>query len=160
MRRDGKEERRASTNPHIEHLLTERSQLLSLYLELSRLQPDDISGEDEDLLDEFCQVLVDYIAAGHFSLYDRIVSGTERRQNVAKVAEKIYPTIEETTRVALEFNEKYNSENDVRDHSHLTVNLSKLGEYLTSRIELEDQLINSIISDTSRVPQSRKESSD
>ena len=88
------------------------------------------------------------IASGHFSLYDRIESGNERRLTVAEMAEKIYPVIEESTRIALEFSERYNSENREKELSHITMHLSKLGEYITTRIELEDRLIGCIMSST------------
>ena len=146
MQSDSKQDRRSSANPHIDHMLAERKELLSLYLELSKLNPDNIDTLDEELLGEFCQVLVDYIAAGHFSLYDRIASGKERRQVVSELADKIYPMIEESTRIALHFSELYNSENKSKELSHITLHLSKLGEHLTSRIEHEDRLISCIMS--------------
>ena len=96
-------------------------------------------------LEEFVQVLVDYIAAGHFGLYQRIAEGKERRKAVSELAVQIYPRIERTTEVALAFDEKYNPENSSKDLSQLQQDLSLLGEELSTRIELEDQLINSIL---------------
>ena len=92
-------------------------------------------------LEEFDQVLVDYIAAGHFGLYERIAEGKERRKAVSNLAIEIYPRIKQTTEIALAFDEKYNSENDQQDLSKLQGDLSHLGEELATRIELEDQLI-------------------
>ena len=134
-------ERRGGTSHLIESMLTERNQLLSLLLQTSELKADSAEELDRELLNEFCQVLVDYIAAGHFGLYERIVEGTERRRGVSDLAVKLYPRIDETTQVALAFNEKYDAERDDIDVSGLHEELSILGEELTTRIEYEDQLI-------------------
>lgn len=136
-------ERRGRTSSLINNMLEERKQLFSLLLQLSDLSADSASASDMELLNEFCQVLVDYIAAGHFGLYERIAEGTERRKNVADLAIKVYPQIEKTTQLAVAFNEKYQPE-DV-DLSHIHNDLSKLGEELTNRIELEDQLIERLL---------------
>ena len=134
--------RRGSSAQLIEHLLKERGQLLALLLRLfSDVKAEKLDTQDKDLLEEFCQVLVDYIAAGHFGLYERISGGKERRLELAGLAKKIYPQIENTTQFALEFTEKYNAENRTGKSGNLAGELSRLGEALTVRIELEDKLI-------------------
>lgn len=135
-------ERRGGTSRLISSMLTERNQLLSLLLQASELKAEKPEELNRELLNEFCQVLVDYIAAGHFGLYERIVEGTERRKGVADLAVKLYPRIDETTQAALTFNEKYDAERDDIDVDGLHEELSLLGEELTTRIEYEDQLIN------------------
>ena len=79
-------DRRSRTSSLINNMLTERKQLLSLLLEVSNLTTDEDAEINFDLMDEFCQVLVDYIAAGHFGLYERLTEGTERRRKVAEMA--------------------------------------------------------------------------
>ena len=135
------QERRSNTAELIDHMLVERQQLLSLLLQVSELKNEELNNTDEELLDEFCQVLVDYIASGHFGLYDRIIKKQERRKNVSELALRIYPSIDKTTQTVLSFNEKYDPENARRKLAELQVDLSILGEDLASRIELEDQLI-------------------
>ena len=137
-------ERRGGTSKLIDSMLIERNQLLRLILQASNMSREDSADLDHELLDEFCQVLVDYIASGHFGLYERIVEGTERRKGVAELAVKLYPHIEETTRVALAFNEKYDADRADIDVAQLHVELSALGEQLTGRIEYEDQLIQKL----------------
>lgn len=126
-------------------MLAERKQLLSLLLRVSALNGEKSNSPDEELLDKFCQVLVDYIAAGHFGLYERIIKKQERRKNVSDLALGIYPSIDKTTQSALSFNEKYNPDNGTRKLNDLHVDLSLLGEELASRIDLEDRLINSLV---------------
>lgn len=137
-------ERRYETSELIDHMLVERNQLLALLLQASGISSSTPTETDNDLLDEFCQVLVDYIAAGHFGLYERIVKKQERRKNVAELAMKIFPRIDETTQVALSFNEQYDPGKENPDLSRLQEDLSSLGEALTTRIELEDRLINQL----------------
>jgi len=138
-------ERRGKTAKLIDRMLDERKQLLSLLLQISKIESENTPQSDLDLLDEFCQVLVDYIAAGHFGLYERIIEGTERRKNVADLAIKVYPRVEETTELALSFNEKYDPDSAGAKLDNIQMDLSRLGEALTNRIELEDQLIQELI---------------
>jgi len=138
-------ERRGKTTKLIKHMLDERKQLLALLLQVSNLEPENTMEANQDILDEFCQVLVDYIAAGHFGLYERIIEGTERRKEVSDLAVKVYPRIEEATQAALAFNEKYDPDNTDLNISQIQQDLSELGEQLTTRIELEDQLINKLL---------------
>ena len=77
------QERRTGSQELIQHMLKERNQLLALLLQVSS---DSSHHESEQLitdLEEFVQVLVDYIAAGHFGLYERIAEGKERRKAIS-----------------------------------------------------------------------------
>lgn len=139
------EERRSDNQQLIEHMLKERDELFSLLLRVSSENASEDPFSSKTDLEEFVQLLVDYIAAAHFGLYQRIAEGKERRKAVSELAVKIYPRIEKTTEAALEFDEKYSSENDGKDLSNLQSDLSKLCEELSARIELEDQLINTIL---------------
>lgn len=137
-------ERRNAARQQIEHMLAERRQLLALLLQASNLDAGSMESQDEELLVEFCEVLVDYVAAGHFGLYERIAKGKERRQDVASIAKNIYPQIEQSTQQALAFSEKYSAGNK-NIHANLTNDLSSLGMILAVRIDLEDQLIARIL---------------
>ena len=95
----------------------------------------------EETVRELCQVLVDYVAAGHFTLYDRIAKGEERRQPVRDIATRIYGQLEETTQAALDFNDAYQLPAAAQNYARLAQDLSQLGETLAQRVELEDQLL-------------------
>lgn len=146
MQLDETKERRNTSTHLVQSMLDERKQLLSLLLNVSGLTPGKLEQEDEELLEEFCEVLVDYIATGHFGLYDRIASGQERRSDVSKIADNIYPEIQRSTQLALAFSERYKSENRDKACNDLAGDLSRLGESLTTRMELEDKLIASMMS--------------
>jgi regulator of sigma D len=143
--RKNRKDRRTSTNHLIENMLDERNKILSLLLQVSAMNQANPGQEDRDLLEELCQLLVDYIAAGHFGLYNRIAEGKERRKDIANIANKIYPKIEESTQQALEFSEKYNTETSNKTLQDLAGDLSILGELLAIRIYLEDRLIARVL---------------
>ena len=137
------DDRRAAANHLQESLVAERTEMLVLFCRVAGLEPFSDNANRETAttaLQQFCQVMVDYIAAGHFSLYERIVNGTERRRSISDLAEKLYPRISETTEAALDFNDKYDSEQSEINGS-LGDDLSRLGEELAVRVELEDQLL-------------------
>lgn len=125
----------------IQRMLKQRNHLLQLLLEISQQDAPRSAAEFE----EFLQILVDYIAAGYFNLYERISEGRERRRAVADLAVKVYPRIEQTTKAALAFEEKYNPDKTAADFSALKADLSDLGEALSTRMEFEDQLIELLL---------------
>jgi regulator of sigma D len=137
-------ERRTGTQSVIDKLVAERTEMLTLYCRVAGLAPFQSNTNKKnahELLQELCQVLVDYIAAGHFSLYERIVNGTERRREVRELAEQLYSRIDETTQHCLDFNDKYDSDAHFEVSEHFHEELNKLGEEIAARIELEDKLI-------------------
>jgi len=143
-------DRRSRTQKEIKQLINERNEVLSLYCNLAGC--DGSKGVETDniepqILQEFCQILIDYIATGHFELYRRITEGEEKRHDMISLADAIYPRIEQTTQIAVDFNDMYDNGNDYTEtlKSNLQTNLSKLGEELATRIELEDQLISTLL---------------
>lgn len=145
MNNNDKKARRGQSAQLVEHMLEERRELLTLLLRLSGLRHTRLDAEDQELLEEFCQVLVDYIAAGHFGLYERIASGSERRREVAELAKQIYPALEQTTEISLRFADKYKPRSNHGNSDDLASDLSRLGETVTARLELEDQLLTKLL---------------
>jgi regulator of sigma D len=143
-------DRRSRTQKEIKQLINERNEVLSLYCNLAGCDGSkglETEKIEPQILQEFCQILIDYIATGHFELYRRITEGEEKRKDMISLADTIYPRIEQTTQIAVDFNDMYDSGNDYTEtlRSTLQDNLSKLGEELATRIELEDQLINTLL---------------
>jgi len=140
----GVDDRRIRTHGMVDKWLAERQDMLVMYCQLAGTEPFTPEKPEKKLLRNFCQVLVDYMAFGHFEIYERITSGDERRGEVLRVAEEVFPRISEVTEFAVAFNDKY----DISDHEQsldrLDKDLSILGEELASRIELEDRLIASL----------------
>jgi regulator of sigma D len=137
-------DRRKQSQVKLQGLVQTRTETLSLLAELARRQPFSPEPATEDTLRRFCQALMDYTASAHFQLYRYIADNRERRQSVLAIAEKIYPRIVETTDVILRFNDKYESMSLDNSVEFLDVDLSRLGETLAERIQLEDQVINAM----------------
>ncbi len=142
-------ERRARTRNEIKRLIKERNSVLSQYYNLAKHAEDAATdiAETVELLEEFCQELVDYMATGHFEIYRRIEEGNERRDDITTLAEKIMPRINDTTQIAVAFNDLYDSTESINETAvkQLPNYLSKLGKELATRIELEDQFINTLL---------------
>ena len=140
------QERRGRSQDLVNKLVAERTEMLATFCRLAGIEPYTPDLEPvQKMLQEFCQILVDYIAAGHFALYERISEGKERRQEVRDVAERVYPQIMKSTDTALDFNDKYDCEDHCTALDSLSADLSRLGEDLALRIELEDQLLATIL---------------
>lgn len=125
----------------INELLVERQEMLAEFCVLAGLEPYKGSKPALDKLRSFLQVLVDYIALGHFEVYQYIAEGRERRTHMLEVAERVYPQLVTQTDACVAFNDKYDGVDDTEDLENLDNDLSSLGETLANRIEFEDQLI-------------------
>lgn len=134
-------ERRKQTNKLIQELLEERRQVWALYGNIADMKPFGVEQPLEMAVQRFCQILIDYISLGHFGLYQRIVDGNERRVKVIHVAEEIYPRIAESTDAAVAFNDTYEKVDGETLRRNLTHDLSRLGEALAQRFDMEDRLI-------------------
>lgn len=141
-------ERRARTRKEIMQLIEERNSVLAQYYNLAKYtETGNDTHNTPELLEEFCQVMVDYMAKGHFELYRRIEEGNERRDEIVQLANKIMPRISDTTQVAIAFNDRYDNTDDLKEEGfeQLPRHLAKLGEELATRIDLEDQIINTLL---------------
>ncbi|MFP3976391.1 sigma D regulator [Marinobacter sp. KMM 10035] len=136
-------ERWGGVSELIDRWLKDRQELLVHYCDLSA--ESDFS-QTEALKQKFvrlCEVLVDYVSTGHFEIYEQLVrEAREFNDGGLELAGKVYPRIEETTEVALNFNDQL-GEGDLseQDITALFEQLSHLGETLESRFEMEDFLI-------------------
>jgi regulator of sigma D len=141
-------ERRARTRKEIKQLIAERNNVLSEFYNLAS-QAEAAQDPDVilDSLQEFCQDLVDYLATGHFEIYRRIEEGDERRDEMLQLARDIYDRITGTTQIAIAFNDLYDTSSnfDPAVIQQLPDQLSRLGQELATRIDLEDRFINTLL---------------
>lgn len=141
-------ERRARTRKEIKQLIAERNNVLSEFYNLASQAEDENDREAIlDSLQEFCQDLVDYLATGHFEIYRRIEEGDERRDDMVQLAMEIYDKITVTTQIAIAFNDLYDTSSnfDPAVIEQLPAQLSRLGQELATRIDLEDRFINTLL---------------
>ncbi len=90
-----------------------------------------------------CQALIDYLSAGHFKVFERLINEFERHDNNSRMlALRLLNQIENSTTAAISFNDIYDTEAHCAELlDALPEDLSRLGVALAERFELEDQLI-------------------
>ena len=144
-RNEAAKEQWAGLHQALDRWLDERQDLLVRYCKLAGLPPYNAkSGQLPAAADirEFCEILVDYVSAGHFELYDHILDeASAHNQSTLAFGKKIFPLISDTTEVALRFHDTYAEAIDTDTLPNFTKDISELGEALQNRLELEDQLI-------------------
>ena len=146
------QERRRDLGETLEALKEQRQKTLLCYCSLvstntpGKTSPDGIQDIAPVALQELLNIMVDYMAMGHFTVYQRIIEGKERRGAVQEAAEIAYPGIGETTDVMVEFNDTYeNFTGSAEEQKQIREDLSKLGEMLAIRGELEDEILNALL---------------
>ena len=127
--------------------LKERREILITYTAIASLMENEPildssrdNTEPQDNLQRLCEVLVDYVSAGHFEVFYELIREAEAIGDGSdKLATSIIPQIIDTTEVILGFDEKYPL--PAGEPVAYTTDLSLLGEILERRFELEDRLI-------------------
>ena len=136
-------ERVGGSNELVDSWLNARNRLLVAYYKVVGIKPgkESLTALDEQALDDFCHGLVDYLSAGHFNIYERIISEMEGTSPLL-AATHIYPQLEANTQEIMAYYDNH-LENAI-DHDNcieFQQALSSIGEALAARFTLEDQLI-------------------
>ncbi len=149
-RQEQAQQKYGGANTVIDTWLAERQELLVKYCQLAGLPPfesDKNSLPDYALITDFCQILIDYLSAGHFEVYDDIVQQCSMHgKDSAALAQNLYPKITETTQVLVDFNDKYSNLPADAALAGFDHDLSNVGAILEQRMELEDELIHTLYS--------------
>lgn len=129
-------ERWGGVNQLIDRWLKARYELIQSYQVLTG------AVVEHEQVQSFCQALVDYMSAGHFEVYEQLLSQAQQfdDQKGLELARRIYPRLESITTIALAFNDRCDK-GDHREDSGFALELRKLGTLLQERFELEDCLI-------------------
>lgn len=129
----------------VEDLLTrwlkERRGVLGKYTEIVVSLDSNLEHDRLQLLQQaLCELLVDYVSAGHFEVFHQLIDEAESfADGSGALAEKLMPAIGDTTEVIMAYEEKYSGAQGHQEK--LKRDLSALGEVLESRFVLEDRLI-------------------
>ncbi len=140
-------DRRERLHRTIDSLIKLRQEVVVSYCRMAGVSSFEQRNSEQhvieaDQLRSFCQIMVDYTAMGHFEVYQRIMEGKERRQAVKQTADKVYGAIAETTDYLVDFNDKYDDfDGSKGDVDMLASDLSRLGEIIAIRGDLEDQIL-------------------
>ena len=125
----------------IDNWLHERGELVKAY-EAVKVEHQS-SNPKRKTQKEFCEVLVDYVSAGHFEIYDQLNQEAKAfdDERGLELAIKLYPRIQTITQVALDFNDRCDGKDHRPDCVKLAAKFNELGALLHERFELEDCLI-------------------
>jgi regulator of sigma D len=124
----------------LERLLREREEVMTLYFRVAGVDPVDTRDPDDAMLRKFCQLLVDYLAAGHVTVLDPLLA-RQPNLEVMKEINGLYPRLSEATESALAFADRYRDVKHSRAAARFAHDLSDLGEQLAVRVDIEDRLI-------------------
>ncbi|WP_128159168.1 sigma D regulator [Vibrio chagasii] len=142
----------------IDHWLETRQALIVEYCKLGALQPAS-NGQSNVVelpspkeISSFCDHVVDYISEGHFKIYDMVMkkwqaTGFKTNDEI----DTTYAKIVLTTEPLLEFNDKYVKVTANDELPNFEGDMSKVGELLEVRFEVEDNLIQ-LIADSLAIP--------
>ena len=139
-------ERRVQSRAIIESLINSRTETLTQYKDIMTYKPFEMNDTLQEVLEDFCESMVDYTAKAHFNLYNYLDQHKERRQSVIKIADNIYPELVDNTQKILDFHDMYNSDVTAMQCDKLESCLNSVGELLADRINLEDDVIAAILS--------------
>lgn len=129
----------------IDKWLRERQELIILLCAIDGLR--EFTPKETPLsikIQAFCQVLMDYISAGHFEIYEKLLSEAEAfgDPNPEATLHRLYPAIQRSTDKAIHFNDTYETVVDQKlFRETLSKDMSSLAEALEERFETEDELI-------------------
>lgn len=131
-------------NSTIDTWLDERKELLVQYCRLAGLPPferPDKALPSSREINEFCEILMDYVSAGHFEIYEKIAADSDDMQE----EQTRFPQFSPSTDAALSFNDKYANLADDCELRGFVVNLAALGQQMEERFSFEDQLIKALV---------------
>lgn len=136
------QERWGGVHKLIDRWLLEREELVTAFRELRDAKP---AFADKSLNGRFCEILVDYVSAWHFEIWEQLISEAKAFGDESGVlkAQGIDEFISLSTEQALQFND-HCSKGECTDPEHFAEELKKLGSKLRERFELEDGLIDAL----------------
>ncbi len=106
-----------------------RQRLIAYLVKLNHALDQDLTDLAQALCKRFCEALVDYLSAGHFSVFQRVALAADE-----------YAAIEATTQLAMRFNDRYGDALEI-DTAEVKAYLEHLAQVLGSRFELEDDVL-------------------
>ncbi len=142
LKLDSTDERQERIDQAVAVWLQERQKLLVLLCDIK--QPGNTGVPTGTRVQSFCQLLMDYVSAGHFEIYDTLLhrAETQGRQATVERARQLYSQLQPSTDAALRFNDLFDNDEHCEDlQSQLAGELSDLGLALADRFTLEDHLL-------------------
>lgn len=127
----------------VKRWLEERRSLIVLMLALgddARRHADPVPLPER--VQAFCEVLMDYVSAGYFEVYDELLAeGEAHGRRVQAEGQAMFQRLQPTLDAIIRFNDLYEDPEDQEVLDNLTLELSELGQVLEGRFEIEDRMI-------------------
>ena len=139
------QERWGGVHVIIDRWLEQRRQLIEMWVYLR--DRGEFTPTDTPKILSVCEMLVDYVSAGHFTVYEQLALEAKEFDDdgASMLLRNLLPLIDSSTEVAIEFNDKY----DTKEHCNaqleaLPFSLQALTLVMVDRFQYEDQLIKEL----------------
>jgi len=139
------QERWGGVHDIIDRWLKQRQHLIETWVELRDLE--EYTQMDTPKIQHLCELLVDYVSVGHFNVYEQLALEAQefKDDSALKMLNELMPEIDESTAVALEFNDKYDTQKHVSAQLEaLPCSMKTLAVVMAERFQLEDRLIEEL----------------
>jgi regulator of sigma D len=144
-------ERWGGVSDIIDRWLNERQHLIVLFCTINGIhnfdrQKKSVQPNKASQLQQFCEILVDYVSAGHFEVYEHLLREAEEfKDSNLKIAQHALPRLQQLTQDCIVFNDRFATpELFSQFENTLPEELSSLGELLEERFSLEDRMIEQL----------------
>lgn len=135
--------------------LKAREELLISYYKAANIYlfEEDLSQNQLEYFKIFLNNLIDYTSVGHFEIFQKMIDISVAGNDLEriKVDESLILELLYSTSFLLDFYKKYQSTNNLEKLAKIANEISKVGEELTDRFDLEDSLIESYINASSKL---------
>lgn len=140
---NGPEDHHNRVDALVRRWLEERQSLIAQMMALgddSRRKADPVALPER--VQAFCEVLMDYVSAGYFEVYDELLAeGEAHGRRVQSEGQALFQRLQPTLDAIIRFNDLYEDPDDEEVLASLPHELSGLGLVLEGRFEIEDRMI-------------------
>ena len=137
----GPEDHHRRVEALVRRWLQERQSLIVLMMGLTDPVPGD-SVPLAERLQAFCEVLMDYVSAGYFEVYDELLAeGEAQGRSVLAAGQALFQQLQPSLDAIMTFNDLHEAPEDDNRLAGLPQELSRLGLVLEERFQLEDRMI-------------------
>lgn len=137
----------------VQRWLQERQALITQLRQLGEEAQRPVASVPPASLQAFCEILMDYVSAGHFEVYDELLAEANRRSGSSPpLGQTLLEQLQPTTDAVLRFNDLCEDRHDAVAQADLVRELSLLAPELERRFETEDRLIALLGETSGRAP--------
>lgn len=139
------QERWGGVHQLIDGWLEQRRVLLEAFSALGAACDADMETPTKQHIDPFSQLLMDYVSAGHFTVYPQLRTEADAfgDDQALGLAERLLERLEMSTELVLSFDEDYaTAASCTRNLNRLPAWIERLTKGLGERFALEDELIS------------------